>query len=73
VSSLAIDTGSPRDNEDGQRRSWSQYVAYGRCAKAWQLSKLRRVPRRPGVWLAAGTAVHTCIEAHLKAQPTRRS
>jgi len=70
---LKIDTGTPCDNEDGQRRSWSQYVAFGRCAKAWQLSKLRRVPRRPGVWLAVGTAVHTCIEAFLDTQPTRKA
>jgi hypothetical protein len=72
VSSLRIDTGEPRENEDGQRRSWSQYEAYRRCAKAWQLAKLRRVPRRPGVWLAAGTAVHVCIEGFLRTQPLRR-
>lgn len=72
MSSLKIDVGEPRENEDGQRRSWSQYTNYRGCPKAWQLSKLRRAPRRPGVWLPAGTAVHTVIEKFLRLEVERR-
>jgi len=46
-------------------RSWSQYSSYLHCPKSWWLSKIRKVPRRPGVWLSAGTAVHAVIARHL--------
>lgn len=65
MSSLAIQVPDPRENRDGQPRSWSQYANFRSCAKSWQLAKLRRAPRRPGVWLPAGTAVHAVIEMYL--------
>lgn len=64
--------GAPHTDDDQRDsappRSWSQYKTYGDCAKRWWLSKIRRVPRRPGVWLAAGTAVHAVIERYLREQ-----
>ena len=47
-------------------RSWSQYDQYRKCPKSFELARIRRVPRRPGAWLPAGTAFHSAIEAYLR-------
>lgn len=46
-------------------RSYSQLSAYTDCAKRFELSYERRVPRRPGVYFPAGTAFHKTIERYL--------
>lgn len=47
-------------------RSWSQFSSWRSCGKAYELARIRRVPRRPAVWLPAGTAVHAVIEQYLR-------
>lgn len=47
-------------------RSHSQLKSYLECGKRFELEKIRRVPRRPGVYLPAGTAVHGAIERYLR-------
>jgi hypothetical protein len=55
-------------DSSGPRRSWSQFNQWRQCGKAWELAKIRRVPKRPGVWNPAGTAVHATIEQYLRAR-----
>lgn len=67
MSSLRIDTGrSDSELVQAERLSYSQLASYAKCSKAWELARYRKVPRRPGVWLAAGTAVHRVIEKYLR-------
>lgn len=47
-------------------RSYSQLSTYAECPRQFQLSKVVRVPRRPGFWLPGGTAVHSTIERYLR-------
>lgn len=47
-------------------RSYSQLSTYGQCPRQFELEKIRKVPRRPGHWFPAGTAVHASIEAYLR-------
>jgi len=54
--------GAPTDYEMPGHASYSQLSAWSRCGKAFQLERLVKVPSRPGVYLAAGSAVHTVIE-----------
>jgi len=46
-------------------RSYSQLNTFAECAKRYQLSYMQRVPRRPGVWFPAGTAVHESVRRYL--------
>jgi hypothetical protein len=48
--------------------SHSALSAYLDCPRSYQLARVRRIPRRPGPWLAGGTAVHKTIERYLRAQ-----
>lgn len=48
------------------RRSWSQFSQWRQCGKSYELARIREVPRRPGIWLPAGTAVHAAIERYLR-------
>lgn len=52
--------------EERKARSWSQYSSFRQCPKAFELERHRKVPSRPGPWLAAGTAVHMAIEMYLR-------
>jgi len=45
--------------------SYSQLSTLAECAKRYELSYIARVPRRPGVWFPAGTAVHATIQRYL--------
>ena len=47
-------------------RSHSQLSTYLQCPREYQLGKVVRVPRRPGVWFPGGTAVHATIEHYLR-------
>jgi hypothetical protein len=47
-------------------RSYSQLNQYGECPKQYELQRVYRVPRRPGVWFPAGSAVHRAIELWLR-------
>jgi putative RecB family exonuclease len=47
-------------------RSHSQLSQYTDCPRAYQLSRVRRLKRRPGAWFPGGTAVHSCIERYLR-------
>lgn len=51
-----------------ETRSHSQLSQYGECPRAYELSRVRRIKRRPGAWLPAGTAVHATIERYLREQ-----
>lgn len=48
-----------------QRASYSQLSTMADCAKRYELSYVARVPRRPGVWFPAGSAVHASIQRYL--------
>lgn len=52
-------------------RSYSQLGTYAECPRQFQLSKIERVPRRPGFWLPGGVAVHATIERYLREQAKR--
>lgn len=52
--------------EGSKPRSHSQLKSFLECGKRYQLEKVLRVPRRPGVYLPAGTAVHAAIERYLR-------
>lgn len=58
------------DTETTKReaRSHSQLSDYNQCPRMYQLSRVRRIKRRPGAWFPAGSAVHKCIERYLRAQ-----
>ena len=47
-------------------RSYSQLSTYGECPRQFQLSKVERIPRRPGFWFPGGNAVHATIERYLR-------
>lgn len=47
-------------------RSYSQVSSYLRCPKAFELSRVIRVPETPAWYLASGSAVHSCLEAIAK-------
>jgi hypothetical protein len=47
-------------------RSYTQLSTYADCGKRFELAYERRVPRRPGVWFPAGTALHKSIERYLR-------
>lgn len=49
-------------------RSHSQLSQYTDCPRAFELSRVRRIKRRPGAWFPAGTAVHKTIERYLREQ-----
>lgn len=51
-----------------ESRSHSQLSQYTECARSYELSRVRRIKRRPGAWFPAGTAVHKTIERYLRAQ-----
>lgn len=52
-------------SEDRKHRSYSQLRSYLQCGKAFELERIVKAPRRPGMWNAGGTAVHTVIERWL--------
>lgn len=54
--------GATRDVDLPPHASYSQLTSWTRCGKAYELERLRRVPSRPSVFLAAGSAIHTVIE-----------
>ena len=58
---------NPTDVVQGRPSSYSQLSTYTECPKRFELAYERRVPRRPGVWFPAGTAVHRTIERYLLA------
>ena len=43
-------------------RSYSQVTSYLSCPKSYQLARIVRVPETPAWYLAAGSAVHACLE-----------
>lgn len=47
-------------------RSYSQVTSYLSCPKSYQLARVVRVPETPAWYLAAGSAVHACLEAITK-------
>jgi hypothetical protein len=47
--------------------SHSQLSTYGDCGKRYELTYIRRVKRRPGVWFPAGTAFHATVQQYLLA------
>lgn len=47
--------------------SYSQLSTFAQCGKSYELAYVLRVPRRPGVYFPAGTAVHKAIERYLLA------
>ena len=49
-------------------RSHSQLNQYNECPRSFELSRVRRIKRRPGPWFPAGSAVHATIERYLLAQ-----
>lgn len=53
--------------------SYSQLSTFTECGKRFELAYERRVPRRPGVWFPAGTAVHKTIELYLLATLERET
>jgi hypothetical protein len=56
------------EGEEADPRSYSQLNSYTRCAKAYELERILKVPSRPGLWQAGGTAVHKVIERWLRQQ-----
>lgn len=44
-------------------RSFSQLTTYQRCPLQYYLTKVAQVPEKPAVYLVAGSAVHSMIEA----------
>lgn len=62
---MANDTDVVR-SPDQPVRSYSQLNQYGECPKQYELQRVHRVPRRPGVWFPAGTACHAAIERYLR-------
>jgi hypothetical protein len=55
------------ENHTSVIRSYSQLSTYGECAKRYELSYVRRIKRRPGVWFPAGTAFHATVQRYLLA------
>jgi putative RecB family exonuclease len=49
-------------------RSHSQLNQYTECPRSYELSRVRRIKRRPGPWFPAGSAVHATIERYLREQ-----
>lgn len=49
-------------------RSHSQLNQYTECPRSYELSRVRRIKRRPGPWFPAGSAVHSTIERYLREQ-----
>jgi putative RecB family exonuclease len=47
-------------------RSYSQVTSYLSCPKSYQLARIVKVPETPAWYLAAGSAVHACLEAITK-------
>lgn len=52
-------------------RSYSQVTSYLSCPKSYQLARVVRVPETPAWYLAAGSAVHACLEAITKDKNNR--
>jgi len=52
-------------------RSYSQVTSYLSCPKSYQLARVVRVPETPAWYLAAGSAVHACLEAITKDSSNR--
>lgn len=48
--------------------SHSRLNQYTDCPRSFELSRVRRIKRRPGPWFPAGTAVHATIERYLREQ-----
>jgi putative RecB family exonuclease len=51
---------------DRRTRSYSQLSQYNQCPRQFELSRIARVPRKPGWWFPGGTAVHATIERYLR-------
>ena len=45
-------------------KSYSSFTSWLSCGKAWQLSRIVKVPERPAFWFAGGKAVHTASEVY---------
>lgn len=54
------------DKQEPAPRSYSQLTTYLACPRQYQLEKVARVPRRPGWYFAAGTAIHATVERYLR-------
>lgn len=64
---MAVTTGDA-DPAPPDTRSHTQLRDYLECPRLFELSRVRRIPRRPGAWFPGGTAVHAAIERYLRAQ-----
>jgi hypothetical protein len=70
--------GHPRTTQQAEpkapaSRSFSQLSTYTECPHRYELAYERRLPRRPGVWFPAGTALHKTIEIYLRSTLERGS
>jgi hypothetical protein len=54
-------------------RSYSQLSQYTQCPRQFELSRMVKVPRKPGWWFPGGTAVHGTIERFLREQAAKES
>lgn len=48
-------------------RSFSALTSWLRCGKAYQLSRIQKVPRAPAWWFIGGNAVHRATERYDRA------
>ena len=46
--------------------SYSALDTWLSCGRSFELSRVRRVKRRPGPWFPRGTAIHATIERYLR-------
>lgn len=54
------------ETKAGPTRSHSQLSSWLDCGRAYELGRILGIPRRPGVWFPAGTAVHASVERYLR-------
>lgn len=47
-------------------RSHTQLSQWAKCGEQYRLTRICRVPSRPGWWFPGGTAVHKTIEIYLR-------
>lgn len=59
---MTVTTSSLSLGEAPPHRSFSQLKTFQDCAHQYYLSKVRKVPEVPAVYLTAGSAIHAMIE-----------
>jgi hypothetical protein len=59
------DSSYSMENRD-TARSHSQLSSWLECGKRFELEKVLKVPRLPGIWFPAGTACHATVEWWLR-------